>query len=184
MRHFLPKHSSSAAASIHLKHAPTQQPGMSAPAAPIPQPAKTQQMLGRSRSASIFLICRSKSRHCRTAHQTASLKPHFTPFISGCRGKCICCEYRVHTSVQATAYCNSGGNKTQTFSKREQDSSSVPHECPSLVQSVTRVYSTPCHVGRRLAGHSGVSEWVMCSVVKNIDISINIDTEISERYQY
>ncbi len=44
-------------------------------------------------------------------------------------------------------------NKTQTFSKREQFSSSVPHECPVSVQLATRVYPTPCHTGRDLAGH-------------------------------
>ncbi len=49
--------------------------------------------------------------------------------------------------------CNSGKNKTQTFSKREQFSSSVPHECPASVQPATRVYPTPCHAGRGLVGH-------------------------------
>ncbi len=44
-------------------------------------------------------------------------------------------------------------NKTQTFSKKEQFSSSVPHECPASVQPATRVYPTPCHAGRGLAGH-------------------------------
>ncbi len=37
--------------------------------------------------------------------------------------------------------------------KKEQFSSSVPHECPASVQPATRVYPTPCHVGRGLAGH-------------------------------
>ncbi len=40
-----------------------------------------------------------------------------------------------------------------SFSKREQFSSSVPHECPASVQPATRVYPTPCHAGRGLAGH-------------------------------
>ncbi len=56
-------------------------------------------------------------------------------------------------SVHATVRCDSGKNKTQTFSKREQFSSSVPHECPASVQPATRVYPTPCHAGRGLAGH-------------------------------
>ncbi len=57
-------------------------------------------------------------------------------------------KYRARTSAHATIRCDGGKNKTQTFSKREQMSSSVPHECPASVQSVTRVYPTP-----RLAGH-------------------------------
>ncbi len=59
-------------------------------------------------------------------------------------------------SLQATmqlSCCDSGKNKTQTFSKREQFSSSVPQECPASVQPATRVYPTPCHAGRGLAGH-------------------------------
>ncbi len=59
----------------------------------------------------------------------------------------------VRTSDHATVRCDSGKNKTQTFSKREQFSSSVPHECPASVQPATRVYPTPCHAGRGLAGH-------------------------------
>ncbi len=54
--------------------------------------------------------------------------PRLTPFSSGCRGNCVCC-YRARTSAHATVRCDSGKNKTQTFSKREQFSSSVPHEC-------------------------------------------------------
>ncbi len=55
-------------------------------------------------------------------------------------------QYKYSTSAQTTACCNSGINKTQTFSKRKQNSSSVHHECPALVQSVTRVYPTPWHM--------------------------------------
>ncbi len=96
---------------------------------------------------------RVESRHGRTAHQKASHeKPLGTSFFSGCRGNCVCC-YRVRTSDHATVCCDSGKNKTQTFSKREQFSSSVPHECPASVQPATQVYPTPCHAGRGLAGH-------------------------------
>ncbi len=144
------------------------------------QPARTQQPRGRSRSArrhpppkrqgprpKIALDPapsasswsagqekeRVESRHGRTAHQKASRKkPLGTPFSSGCRGNCVCC-YRVRTSDHATVRCDSGKNKSQTFSKREQFSSSVPHECPASVQPATRVYPTPCHTGRGLAGH-------------------------------
>ncbi len=55
-------------------------------------------------------------------------------------------QYKYSTSAQTTTCCNSGINKTQTFSKRKQNSSSVHHKCPALVQSVTRVYPTPCHM--------------------------------------
>ncbi len=180
MRHFLPKRSSPAAAQSRPRTAPTQQSAKPAPAVYAPQPARTQQPRGRSRSArrhppptrqgprlKIALDPvrpasswsagqeeeRVESRHGRTAHQKASHgKPLGTPFFSGCRGNCVCC-YRVRTSDHATVRCDSGKNKTQTFSKREQFSSSVPHECPASVQPATRVYPTPCHAGRGLAGH-------------------------------
>ncbi len=180
MRHFLPKRSSPAAAQSRPRTAPTQQPAKPAPAVSAPQPARTQQPRGCSRSArrhpppkrqgprpKIALDPappasswsagqeeeRVESRHGRTAHQKASReKPLGTPFSSGCRGNCVCC-YRVRTSAHATVRCDSGKNKTQTFSKREQFSSSVPHECPASVQPATRVYPTPCHAGRGLAGH-------------------------------
>ncbi len=180
MRHFLPKRSSPAAAQSRPRTAPTQQSAKPAPAVFAPQPARTQQPRGRSRSArrhppptrqgprlKIALDPvrpasswsagqeeeRVESRHGRTAHQKASHeKPLGTPFFSGCRGNCVCC-YRVRTSDHATVRCDSGKNKTQTFSKREQFSSSVPHECPASVQPATRVYPTPFHAGRGLAGH-------------------------------
>ncbi len=180
MRHFLHKRSSPAAAQSRPRTAPTQQPMKPAPAVFAPQPARTQQPQGRSRSArrhpppkrqghqlKIALDPappasswsagqeeeRVESRHGRTAHQKASHeKPLGTPFFSGCRGNCVCC-YRVRTSDHATVRCDSGKNKTQTFSKREQFSSSIPHECPASVQPANRVYPTPCHAGRGLAGH-------------------------------
>ncbi len=175
MRHFLPKRSSPAAAQSRPRTAPTQQPAKPAPAVSAPQPARTQQPRGRSRSArrhpppkrqgprpKIALDPappasswsagqeeeRVESHHGRTAHQKASReKPLCTPFSSGCRGNCVCC-YRVRTSALATVRCDSGKNKTQTFSKKEQFSSSVLHECPASVQPATRVYPTPCHAGR------------------------------------
>ncbi len=170
MRHFLPKRSSPAAAQSCPRTAPTQQPAKPAPAVYAHQPARTQQPRGRSRSArrhpppkhqgprlKIALDPaptasswsagqeeeRVESRHGRTAHQKASHEKSLgTPFFSGCRGNCVCC-YRVRTSDHATVRCDSGKNKTQTFSKREQFSSSVPHECPASVQPATRVYPTP-----------------------------------------
>ncbi len=51
MRHFLPKRSSPAAAQSRPRTAPTQQSAKPAPAVYAPQPARTQQPRGRSRSA-------------------------------------------------------------------------------------------------------------------------------------
>ncbi len=51
MRHFLPKRSSPAAAQGRPRTAPTLQPAKPAPAIYAPQPARTQQPRGRSRSA-------------------------------------------------------------------------------------------------------------------------------------
>ncbi len=135
MRHFLPKRSSPAAAQSRPRTAPTQQSAKPAPAVYAPQPARTQQPRGRSRSArrhppptrqgprlKIALDPvrpasswsagqeeeRVESRHGRTAHQKASHgKPLGTPFFSGCRGNCVCC-YRVRTSDHATVRCDSG----------------------------------------------------------------------------
>ncbi len=145
MQHFLPKRSSPAAAQSRPRTAPTQQPVKPAPAVYAPQPARTQQPRGHSRSArrhpppkrqgprlkialdpahpaSSWSAGQEEesveSRHGRTAHQKASHeKPLGTPFFSGCRGNCVCC-YRVRTSDHATVCCDSGKNKTQTFSKR------------------------------------------------------------------
>ncbi len=182
------KRSSSAAAQSRLKTAPIQQPAKPAPAISAPQSAKTQQTRGRSRSArrhpfpkrqgprpKIALDPappasswsagqeeeRVESRHGRTAHQKSSLKkPLFTPFSSGCRGNCVCC-YRARTSAHATVRCDSGKNKTQTFSKREQFFSSVPHECPASVQPATRVYPTLATRAEAWQAIPGVSDWVM-----------------------
>ncbi len=55
-------------------------------------------------------------------------------------------------------------NKTHTFSKREQKSFSAYHKRPALMQPVCTAVSTCCHTGRGLAGHPGVSMWVMTTV--------------------
>ncbi len=75
------------------------------------------------------------------------MEPLVTPLSTGCGERCVCCEYRARTSVQATTRCYSGKNKTQTFSKREQTSSSMSHECPAPVQPATRVYPTSRFMG-------------------------------------
>ncbi len=190
MRHFLPKRSSPAAAQSRPRTAPTQQPAKPAPAVSAPQPARTQQPRGRSRSArrhpapkrqgprpKIALDPappasswsagqeeeRVESRHGRTAHQKASHeKPLCTPFSSGCRGNCVCC-YRVRTSALATVRCDSGKNKTQTFSKKKK--SNFP--LPSLTSALPPC-SRPLEFIQPLATRAeawqaipGVSEWVM-----------------------
>ncbi len=113
----------------------------------------TQDSIGPCASG-VLLICRTGRGEGRdprpaTAGPPTSLrKPLFTPFFSRCRGNCVCCKYRARTSAHVTIRCDSGKNKMPKFSKREQFSSSVPHECPASVQPATRVYPTPCHAGR------------------------------------
>ncbi len=139
-----------------------------APAVYAPQPARTQQPRGRftlsirhrpptrqgPRLKIALDLCARRPPVCRTGRGEGRVPPRpdrppkgshgrnplGTPFFSGCRGNCVCC-YRVRTSDHATVRCDSGKNKTQTFSKREQFSSSVPHELPCL----------------RAAGHSSLS---------------------------
>ncbi len=68
--------------------------------------------------------------------------PLATPHNAGCRGKCVF-GYR----------CDSGQNKTHTFSKREQKYFSAYHKHLALMQPVCTTVSTPCHPGWGLAGH-------------------------------
>ncbi len=58
-----------------------------------------------------------------------------------------------HSSARASNRCDSGQNKTHTFKKREQISSSAYHKRPALMQPFFRAVSTSCHMGRGLAGH-------------------------------
>ncbi len=51
-------------------------------------------------------------------------------FCSWCRGQCVFCSHWARTSGQTAYRCYSIYNKTQTFSKREQISSSTQHEWP------------------------------------------------------
>ncbi len=95
----------------------------------------------------------ANSRYGWTTPQAVSLKLPITPFNPGCRVKCVCCKFWARSSAQTTTRFYSGKNKTQTFSKREQISSSISHECPAPMQPVTRTNPTPCHEGRGLACH-------------------------------
>ncbi|KAI2664125.1 ORF V: Enzymatic polyprotein [Labeo rohita] len=178
MRHLLPKRSSSTAASGRPKPTPPQQPVRPASTAPsaaaaTAQPAKAEPRL-RSRSARRYRFpkCQgprprlarkeeegAKSRTSRTTPQKASVEPPSTPLNAGCRGQCVlcktCCKYWVHFScAHTTSRCDSEQNKTQTFSKREQISSSNHKGClvPSR-WSATRANYTPGHSGRGLAGY-------------------------------
>ncbi len=71
----------------------------------------------------------------------------------GGREKCVYGSSWAHYSTQVSDRCDSGQNKTHTFSKREQKSFSANHKHPALMQPVCTAVSTPCHTGRGLAGH-------------------------------
>ncbi len=70
------------------------------------------------------------------------LSPHSAP---GAVGDMFVPKIVTVQAPKQPARCYSGKNKTQTFSEREQTSSSMPHKCPAPVQSATRVYPTPRH---------------------------------------
>ncbi len=74
---------------------------------------------------------------------------------AGCREKMLGVfgSSLAHYGAQVTDRCDSGQNKTQTFSKSEQASFSASHKRPALMQPVCTAVSNPCHVGRGLAGH-------------------------------
>ncbi|KAI2660631.1 ORF V: Enzymatic polyprotein [Labeo rohita] len=178
MRHFLPKRSSSTAASGRPKSAPPQQPVKPASTTPsaaaaAAQPAKAEPRL-RSRSARRYPFPKrqgprpklarkeeegAKSRAGRTTPQEASAEPPSTSLNAGCRGRCVlcksCCEYWVHVSCAHTnSRCDSEQNKTQTSSKREQISSSNHKGClVPLRWPTARTNYTLGHSGRGLAGH-------------------------------
>ncbi len=144
MQHFLPKHSSSAAASSHPKMVPTKQPVKAAP--PAVQPAD------RKRKGLSPAAAGPKSCCSRTTPQKASVMPPSTPFSSGCGWQSVCekycCEHWVLSHSAYTAnHCYSEKNKTQTFSKREHFSSSPARH------SAARKNSTLRHTGRGQAGH-------------------------------
>ncbi len=191
MRQFFPKRTSSSAASP--KPAPSQQPAKPTPTTPEPRPDKTRQDRGHSRSARCYPLpkCQGpqpkialdpapqksswlarqkeegpKSRYRRTTPQAVSNVPLVTPLSAVCRGECVIGSPRAHFSAWVSNCCDSGQNKTHTFSKREQISSSAYHKRPALMQPVFRAVSTSCHTGKRLACQAipGVSEWVMAMI--------------------
>ncbi len=76
--------------------------------------------------------------------------PLVTRLSAGCRRKCVIGSPWAHCSAWASDKIQ---NKTHSFSKREQISSSAYHKRPGLMQPVFRAYSTSCQMGRGLAGH-------------------------------
>ncbi len=149
MRHFLPKRTISSAACSRPKPAPNQQPAQPMPATPEPRPDKDRQDGGRSCSArrypfpkrlaqdrlgsgasEVLLISQTErggaeSCYRRATPQAVSNVPPVSPLSAGCRGKCVINSPRAHFSARASKRCDSGQNKTYTFSKREQISSSA-----------------------------------------------------------
>ncbi len=184
MRHFLPKRSSLTAPSSRPKMAPTQQPAKPAPPAaqsaskpetrhrscsarcyPLPkcQGARPQIALDLTPQASSWSAGQEEEvaefHYSRTTPQAASVVPPSTPFSSGCRRQCVCCKHHWElwarsNSAHTTNRCYSEKNKTQTFSKREQISSSIYHErrVPAR-RPVAWTNPTPYHAGRGLTGH-------------------------------
>ncbi len=105
---------------------------------------------------------RAKSCCSRTTPQAASLKTPITPSSSGCSRRCVCCKIWACSRAQAAIHCYSVTKKTQTFSEREQNSSSIsPESHVPLQRPVTRTNPTPGFSGRRMASHPEVSEWVL-----------------------
>ncbi len=94
-----------------------------------------------------------ESRYRWTTPQAASIVSLATPLSAGHRGKCVHGSSWAHYSAQVSDRCDSGQNKTHAFSKTEQKYLSAYHKRPALMQPICTAVSTPCHVGRGLAGH-------------------------------
>ncbi len=88
-------------------------------------------------------------------HPASSL---VTSLSTGCRGKCVIGSPRAHFSTRASNRCDSGQNKTHTFSKREQISSSAYHKRPALP---FQLLTTRAEAWQAIPG---VSEWVMATI--------------------
>ncbi len=142
MRHFLPKRSSSEAASSRPKSALTQQPPKLAPVtAAATQPSKPEPRwcsrlakcyhfskrqgplaLDSAPPASSWskgqkeegaMSCRS-----RTTPQTASCEQPVTPSSSGYSRRCVCYKLWACSSIQLVIRCYSDQNKTNSLKKR------------------------------------------------------------------
>ncbi len=173
MRHFLPKCTSSSAASNHPRPVPTQQTAKPMPATPEPRPPESRRDRGRSRSARRYpfpkrQVSRPKitldpapqksswsarqkeegpeSRYRCTTPEAASNVLVAIPLSAGCRGKCVFGSPRADFSARVSNRCDFRQNKTHTFSFADT--------FPALMQPVFTAISTSCHAGRGLAGHS------------------------------
>ncbi len=72
-----------------------------------------------------------------------SIVPLTALLSAGCKGKCVLVTAATADKIK------------HTFSKkREQKSFSAYHKRPALMKPVCTTVSTPCHMGRGLAGHS------------------------------
>ncbi len=116
---------------------------------PLPEAPRTpaQDRLG-SDASEVLLISQAERGGARVSLPPASNVPLATPLSAGCRGKCVFGSPRAHFSARVSDRCDSGQNKTHTFSKREQTSLSAYHKCPALMQPVCAAVSTFC-----LSGH-------------------------------
>ncbi len=94
-----------------------------------------------------------ESTYCWTTPQKASHVSLATSRNAGCRGKSVFGSLLARYGAQVSDSCDSGQNKTLTFSKKEQASFSASLKRPAIMQPVCTTVSTPCHTGRGLAGH-------------------------------
>ncbi len=144
MQHFLPKCTSSSSASSHPRPGPTQQTTKPTPTAPEPWPPEGRRDRGRSRLARRYPFLkrqgprpkialdpvpqksswtarqkeeRLRSRYRWVTPHAASIVSLAAPLSAGCRGKCVYGSSWSHYSVPVSNRCDSGQNKTHTFSK-------------------------------------------------------------------
>ncbi len=122
MRHFLPKRTSSSSASSRPRSALTPQTAKPRPTAPD----------RRESSARRYLFLKRQGpgprspwiRHLRNPPEQPGRPPRKQPLLclsSARLGKCVHGSSRAHYSAQVSDHCDSGQNKTHTFSKREQN---------------------------------------------------------------
>ncbi len=170
MRHFLPKRTSSFAASSRPRPVLTQQTAKPMPATPEPDLLGVGEIEGAharhnatpSRCAKEPGPRSSWIQHLRSPPDQPGRKrrgpsfatagpsrkqPLVTTLNAGCRGKYVFGSSRANYSALVSDRCDSGQNKTHTFSKREQKSFSAYHKRSALMQSICTTVSTPFHAG-------------------------------------
>ncbi len=85
-----------------------------------PAPPKSSRQTARQEEE------RPESRYRWITSQAASIVSLATPLSAGRRGKCVHGSSRAHYSTQLSYCCDSGQNKTHTFSKRERNIFCLP----------------------------------------------------------